>query len=306
MALLRRKKPRVIFSSQYTVGLSAMSDAAFEVQKFKRIRDELVEARLVKPKHFLYPEPCSYDDIRLAHTEKYVKHIQDPVFVNQALRVNVNSIWENTILEYFRAATGGTILAAFYACMHGKNVFNLAGGFHHAHADKAEGFCLINDVAIAIKKIQKKDENKRVLVIDLDYHQGNGNALIFRNDPRVYTFSIHADNWVDVDCRSNTDILVPSEISNRKYLELIKKEVPDVLGDFEPDLIFFIAGSDPYEYDTLADMKISRSAMLERNMFIYRLSRNYNIPMAVLPAGGYGPNSWEVYFDFIKEALQNG
>lgn len=303
--LFRRPKAYVVFSSEYLIGVSTYGDHhTFDIYKYKRIRDELIAQKLLKRKHILYPRPCGFKDIRKVHTSAYVRKVQDPIYVNQALKIEINTIWDNSVLEYYKAVCGGTLHATFKAIELKKPVFNLGGGFHHAQPGKAEGFCLLNDIAISIRKVREQTKLKNILIIDLDYHQGNGNTLIFKNDPHTYTFSVHADKWVEDNAVSNMDILVESEISEEKYLEIIKQKTRQITEQFKPELIFFVAGSDPYEFDELADMRISRAGLLERNMFVKKTAEELAVPLVVLPGGGYGEKSWEVYYDFLKTTLE--
>jgi len=300
----RRPLAYIVFSSEYLIGVSTYGDhSSFDIYKYKRIRDKLISEKLIKAKNILYPKPCSYMDIKKVHLPAYIRKIQDPIYVNSALKVEINSMWDNTVLEYYRAVCGGTILAARQVLKLGKPVFNLGGGFHHAQPDKAEGFCLLNDVAIAVKILTSKGYIKKTLIIDLDYHQGNGNTLIFKDNPDVFTFSIHADHWVTLESESNQDILIPSDITDAEYLELVKDRLESILLKFTPDIIFFIAGSDPYIEDALADMQISRETMLKRNMYVLSRAISGKIPIVILPGGGYGEKSWEIYYDFISASL---
>ncbi|MBN2366139.1 MAG: histone deacetylase, partial [Calditrichaeota bacterium] len=215
--------------------------------------------------------------------------------------------WDEYIFEYFRYVGGGTVLAVDHALRHETTVFNLGGGYHHAHPDRGEGFCLINDVAIAIRKMRKLARLKKTLIIDLDYHQGNGNLLYFRNDESTFTFSVHAESWNEIGGkRHNVNIELPSHTGDEKYLKTIKSELPRIFSLFQPDLVFYIAGSDPYILDTLGDFDISEEGLLKRDMFVYKESRNRNLPFVVLGGGGYGPDSWKIYYNFIKRVILKG
>lgn len=303
--IFKRQKAYIVFSSEYLVGVSTYGDHhSFDIFKYKRIRDLLVSQKVLKPKNIFYPEPCTFDDMRLVHTEKYIQLIKDPLYVNQALKIEINSLWENSVLEYYMAVSGGTIEASFRALEFKKPVFNLGGGFHHAQPEKAEGFCLLNDIAMAIMRLKKETSLKKFLIVDLDYHQGNGNGLIFKDDQNVFTFSVHADHWEDIESPRSLDVLVSSDVSNTKYISLVKENFEKVLKKFTPEIIFYVAGSDPYEKDELADMKISRETMLERNMFVLEQAVNRSLPLVILPGGGYGKDSWEIYNDFIFRTLK--
>ncbi len=207
------------------------------------------------------------------------------------------------ILEYFRIMTGGTLLATKYALDNQSVAFNLGGGFHHAHAETAAGYCLVNDVAVAIQKFRSRGRFKRPMIIDLDYHEGDGNLVFFQNDPDVYTFSMHASNWVDIEKENNSDIVLEDDCDGRTYLKILKTELPLALRKFKPDIIYYIAGSDPYEKDLIGDLNISREEMLERNMFVYNRISERSIPGVVVAGGGYGPDSWQIYYDFLERVL---
>ncbi|KAA3617214.1 MAG: histone deacetylase [Calditrichaeota bacterium] len=301
------KKPKayVVFSSEYLIGVSTYgSHHTFDIFKYKRIRDKLIAQKLLKAKNILYPKPCEYSDIKKIHSAIYIRKIQDPIYVNQALKIEINTIWDNSVLEYYKAVCGGTIHAAFKAIELNKPIFNLGGGFHHAQPEKAEGFCLLNDIAIAVKRVQEETKIKRVLIVDLDYHQGNGNTLIFKNDANVFTFSIHADKWIEEEAVSNLDLLVESGISEKKYMKTVEEKLDLILEQFKPEFIFYVAGSDPYELDELADMNISREMMLKRNVYILQIASKLNVPVVILPGGGYGEKSWKIYYDFISTAMK--
>jgi acetoin utilization deacetylase AcuC-like enzyme len=141
------------------------------------------------------------------------------------------------------------------------------------------------------------------MVIDLDYHQGNANTLYFKSDENVFTFSMHADSWIDIDIENNLDILVPAKCDDKEYLEILNANLHPAIEKFKPELVFYIAGSDAYHKDTLAGMNLTRQGMLERNKCVYDLVTSSRIPLVVLAGGGYGPESWEVYYDFVKYGL---
>jgi acetoin utilization deacetylase AcuC-like enzyme len=285
----------LVYRSEYIAGLRARNARqSFDVMKFKKIRDQLIKDRLINRKDVLKAPIISYDDLRLVHTQK----ILNLDFVNP---------WDEYIMQYFRYVTGGTLLATEYSLAHNFTVFNLGGGFHHAHPDRGEGFCLINDVAIAIQKMILKKQVERVLIIDLDYHQGNGNLLFFRNNENVFTFSMHANNWeVEYNKENNIDIELPHGIADELYLKILKEELLKVYSAFMPKLVVYIAGSDPYIEDFLCDFKLTEEGLLKRDQFVYRETRSKKIAMVVVAGGGYGPASWKIYYNFIKWVIKKG
>jgi acetoin utilization deacetylase AcuC-like enzyme len=180
---------------------------------------------------------------------------------------------------------------------------NLGGGYHHAQVDKAEGFCAIADVAIAIRWLQQVRAVERVLIVDLDYHHGNGNAEIFAQDERVFTFSVHAGNWCWITKRNNRDVELPSGTADAAYLESVHAHLPGIIADFRPQLAVYVAGSDPFVEDTLGDFKVTEAGMLARDQFVTHELWGRGIPMVVVTAGGYGPSSWRVHFNYFRWLL---
>ncbi len=299
-----RKCKRIVFSHDYYHGmLDAHINAAFDAMKFKKIRDLLIAKNLLNRKEILIPAMVSYEDMGLVHTKSYLKRIQNPLNVAHDLKIDAIDPWDTHILEYFRMVTGGTMMASEYAFDHRCTVFNLGGGFHHAHADKAGGFCLINDVAIAIRKMQQSRNVGKVLIVDLDYHEGDGNLTIFEDQPEVFTFSMHASDWLKIDKRNNRDINLPDNCTGDQYMNILQNELSPLCTGFSPEMVFYIAGSDPYELDILGDLNLTREEMLLRNMFVYNCVRAHGIPMVVVAGGGYGTESWQIYYDFIESVL---
>ncbi|OGB63091.1 MAG: hypothetical protein A2Y94_06595 [Caldithrix sp. RBG_13_44_9] len=275
--------------------------------KFKKVRDQLIKEKLIRRKDVLPAPRISDEDMLLVHTKEYLDTLKNPMIIGKILNLSYVNPWDEYILEYFRYVSGGTVMAAEYALEHHFSVFNLGGGYHHAHPDRGEGFCIINDVAVAIRKLQNLNKLNNTLIVDLDYHQGNANLLYFRNEENTFTFSMHANNWDEISGKNNNiDIELPSYTSDDKYLKILTSELPKVFRVFKADLVIYIAGSDPYIKDTLGDFDISEGGMLQRDIFVYRETIKRNIPLVVLGAGGYGPESWKIYFNFIKWVITKG
>lgn len=301
----KKEHARIVYSSEYIYGLPSIGDfQTFDIMRFKKVRDKLVNEKQVRRHHILVPDMCSYEDLRLVHTEEYLTKIRDSQYAAKILKLDTVDLFSNSILEYFRAVTGGTLMATAFSLKWKVPVFNLGGGYHHAHPDRAEGFCLINDVAVAIEKFRKLQRGKKFMIIDLDYHQGNGNLLYFKDDPDVYTFSMHADAWVEIEREHNKDILLPSGCTDEEYLAIMEEELNNSCWEFQPDVVFYIAGSDVYEKDTIGDMMISREGMLKRNLFVCQKVRKRKLPLVIVAGGGYGQDSWEVYYDFIAACMR--
>lgn len=183
-------------------------------------------------------------------------------------------------------------------------MFNLGGGFHHAQRDKAEGFCPFNDIALAISQVRATGLARRVLVVDLDYHHGNGTALIFGEDEAVFTLSIHGQHWAQIEGKQNNlDIALPAGTEDGPYLACLKQTLPGVLRRFRPDAVIYVAGADPHVHDPLGDFRISEDGMLERDLYVWQQVRRAHLPLAVVLAGGYGPWAWTIPYNFICSVL---
>jgi acetoin utilization deacetylase AcuC-like enzyme len=184
-------------------------------------------------------------------------------------------------------ATGGTILAARLALEDGIG-FHIGGGWHHAYADHGEGFCAINDIAVAIRRMQKDGRIERAMVVDADAHHGNGTAAIFENDPSVFTLSIHQfANYPHVKPPSKLDIHLEDGVGDDEYLRRLTQGCHEALEHFSPDLVIYVAGADPYRDDQLGGLNLTFGGLMARDQFVFGLMREKSIPVAVTLAGGY-------------------
>jgi histone deacetylase 11 len=308
MKLFKRTPCKIVYRSEYLTTIHAQNaHRSFDVMRFKKVRDQLIKEKLTRPKDILKAPRISDEDLLLVHTQEYLDSLKNPLTVGKLLNLDYVNPWDEYILEYFRYVSGGTLLATEHALENKTSVFNLGGGYHHAHPNRGEGFCLINDIAIAIRKMQTSQRAYRYLIIDLDYHQGNGNLLYFQNDENIFTFSMHADKWDEIpEKNNNIDIELPAHAKDQLYLDILRRELPGVYTIFSPDIVFYVAGSDPYIKDTLGDFDISEEGLLERDKIVYQETKKYELPMVILGAGGYGPESWKIYFNFIKWVFREG
>ena len=307
MRLFKSNPCKIVYRSEYLTAVHSRSSyRTFDPMRFKKIYDKLITDRLIKRKDIIRPAAVSEEDMLLVHTKEYLNSLKNPMIVGEILNLDYVDPWDNYVLEYFRYMVGGTIVAAQYALENNTTVFNLGGGYHHAHPIKGEGFCLLNDAAIAIEKHKLEFGIKKVLVIDLDYHQGNGILLFYKNNPDVFTFSMHADNWEEIDKTNNIDLELPAHTKDEEYLKILMDRLPPVFSNFNADLAIYLAGSDPFIDDEIGDFDISAAAMLKRDMFVHNEVRKRKIPLVVLAAGGYGQGSWQIYYNFIKWVIRNG
>jgi acetoin utilization deacetylase AcuC-like enzyme len=208
----------------------------FDVERPRRIRDALVATGLIAPSDFIAAPPATDAELLLVHTPEYLAEIRRPETLAKLLLLDPAHPWGTRLLEPFLYAAGGTIAAARAAARERGIAVNLGGGFHHAQADKAEGFCAIADVAIAIQVLRRRGGAHRVLIVDLDCHHGNGNAAIFAGDESVFTLSIHGNNWCWVSKRNNRDVTLPAHAGDDAYLAAVRAHVPAIVREFAPDL----------------------------------------------------------------------
>ncbi len=282
------------------------SRQTFDAGKFRKIRLQLVREKLIPPRRFLQPPLLSEQALQRVHTRQYLARLKNPQVVAQILHLDYVEWWDNYVYRYFRYMAGGTLLAAWEALESSRVSFNLGGGYHHAFPDTGGGYCLLNDVAIAVRSLFEQNRVQRVLIVDLDAHQGDGLLYVFREDPRVFHFDIHGESWIEVSKREQKSIALPHDTGDRPYLSLLSRELPQVFRQFGPQLVFYLAGSDPFEKDPLAPLALSEAGVLTRDQQVFELCRQYRIPMVVVAAGGYGPESWRIYYNFLRWTLTEG
>lgn len=278
----------------------------FDVEKPRRIYETLIASDAASESAFLAVPMVNEEQLRLVHTEDYLTEIRRPETLARLLFLDPSHPWDEQLIEPFLYASGGTVAAAEAAVRSGGIGANLSGGYHHAQPDKAEGFCAIADVAIAIRQLQAARAVERVLIVDLDYHHGNGNALIFAADESVFTFSVHAGNWCWITKRHNLDVELPSRTADDAYLAVLEEHLPRLLRDFAPELVMYVAGSDPFIEDLLGDFDITEAGMLRRDQYVTDTVRARGVPMAIVTAGGYGPASWRVHFNYYRWLCEGG
>jgi acetoin utilization deacetylase AcuC-like enzyme len=261
----------------------------FPIEKYARLRDRVVRERLVAPAHVHEPERVSWDALRLVHTADYVARVRDGALDERELR-RLGFPWSPDLVERSLRAVGGTCEAVQHALGAGLAI-NLAGGTHHAFPDHGEGFCVFNDVAVAVRQAFARGQIRRAAVIDLDVHQGNGTHAIFADDPRVFTFSMHGrKNYPFRKVAGSLDIELDDGIGDEAYLEQLGQALPEVLSRAAPDLVLYLAGADPHEGDRLGRLALTFDGLARRDYLVLRAAREVGIPVAITIAGGYGHN----------------
>ena len=274
---------KLIYHPHYDLNLGAH---VFPSQKYRLIHDRLLADGTATPEDFLRPEPASDEDVRRVHTAEYVHKLKaGTLSPDEEAKLEVPYS-----LELIRAvwlAAGGSILAGQRALADGWSA-NIGGGFHHACPDHGEGFCVIHDVAIAIRRLQADGAIERAMVVDTDVHQGNGTAEIFRGDANVFTLSIHQEhNYPHPKPPSTMDINLPDGTGDDDYLAILERHLHGAFNEFGPDILFYIAGADPYCEDQLGGLALTLEGLARRDAMVFDYARRHGAPTAIGLAGGY-------------------
>ncbi|MXN65936.1 histone deacetylase [Stappia sp. GBMRC 2046] len=258
----------------------------FPMNKFRRVAEILVEDGIVAEDGYFIPAPAPAEWVSLAHDRTYV----DQVFssdVPAKIAREIGLPMTEAVGMRARCAVAGTVLTAMLALEHGI-ACNTAGGSHHARKSHGAGFCVFNDVAVAVRVLQASGLISRALVVDLDVHQGDGTAEIFAGDRDVFTFSMHAEkNYPVRKVPSSFDIALPDKTGDEAYLAVLGENLPEILRTFRPDIVFFNAGVDPHEDDRLGRLALSDEGLEARDRFVIRTVANAGFPLAGVIGGGY-------------------
>jgi acetoin utilization deacetylase AcuC-like enzyme len=256
--------------------------------KYELIPMQLKHEGIITDEQIIKPVPCQEDVILLTHTNEYWQRLINLQLTEREQRVSGFPLSDNLVKREI-VITQGTIDCALHA-LENKVALNVAGGTHHAYADRAEGFCLLNDFAVASNFLLNNKIVKRILIVDLDVHQGNGTAVLFANTPSVFTFSMHgAHNYPFKKEKSDLDIPLKDGIVDDEYLALLSEHLPKLIDFHKPDLIFYLAGVDILETDKLGKLKVTEQGCRNRDEIVFELCRKHQIPVAVSMGGGYSP-----------------
>ena len=274
---------KLIYHPGYDLNIGAH---VFPSQKFRLIAETLLKEKIATPSDFLKPEVASDADILRAHTAEWVHKLKTGTLTaSEAMLLEVP--YSAELVEAVWLAAGGTILAAQSALREGFGC-NIGGGFHHAHAAHGEGFCAIHDVAVAIRRIQADGAIKKAMVVDTDVHHGNGTAHIFRDDPSVFTLSIHQlNNYPAYKPPSNVDLDMADRVEDEEYLEALIPAIVKGLEEFQPEMVFYVGGADPYCEDQLGGLMLTKKGLAERDRRVFLEAHQRGIPVVTTLAGGY-------------------
>ncbi|MFI5229302.1 MAG: histone deacetylase [Gemmatimonadales bacterium] len=258
----------------------------FPIAKYAMLRDRVVADGIVSPEHLHEPERVSRDELLLAHTADYVDRFTEGLLEPNEIR-RLGLPWSRALVERSYRSAGGTLEAARHALEHGV-AMNLAGGTHHAFADHGEGFCAFNDVAVALRVLQRDGRIARAAIVDLDVHQGNGTHTIFAGDERVFTFSMHGGrNYPFHKVAGRLDVELDDGTGDDVYLAQLATALPGVIADAQPDIVFYLAGADPHEADRLGRLAMTFEGLARRDAFVLEQCREVGIPVTVVIGGGY-------------------
>ncbi|MEE2961198.1 MAG: histone deacetylase [Myxococcota bacterium] len=258
----------------------------FPMEKYLRLRQALLAQRILPDHQFFIPQAASDEDLQKVHTHDYVQRVIHGTLTPREMR-RIGFPWSPEMVERSRRSVGATIEAATTAIEDGLSI-NLAGGTHHAFADRGEGFCVFNDVMVAAKVIQAKFAIKNILIIDLDVHQGNGTAELTQGDDSIFSFSIHGnDNFPYHKEESDLDFPLPSNTTDEPYLQALEESLAIIESRFQMDFVFYLAGADPYEYDQFGHLKLSKNGLRKRDEKVFNWCFARQLPLALTMSGGY-------------------
>ncbi|HEY0404083.1 MAG TPA: histone deacetylase [Pyrinomonadaceae bacterium] len=274
---------RVFYTPRYYADIG--EGHVFPIRKFELVRDRLLGDGTLRPADIHEPQPAPVADVLLAHTEDYITRLRSGSLTGREVR-RLGLPWSKALVRRSFLATGGTIAAARWALTAGVGS-NLAGGTHHAFADRGEGFCVLNDVAVAIRVLRRDGLIERAAIVDCDVHQGNGTATIFAGDENVFTFSMHgAKNYPLFKALSTLDVELPDETADDDYLKTLSRHLPRVFAH-APDIIFYLGGADPFAGDKLGRLALSIAGLRARDEMVLSECLERSMPVVTLMSGGY-------------------
>ena len=288
----------VVYATGYHIDIGTH---VFPTQKYQLLYDRIRAASMDAT--FVEPQTASWEQLSTVHTAEYLRKLQTGDFAVSEL-AQLEIPWSVDMVEGFRLMTGGTLEAAWLA-LETSVAFHIGGGFHHAFSNHGEGFCVFNDVAVAIRLLLAQSAVERAAVIDLDVHHGNGTAAIFALEPKVFTFSMHQEhNYPVAKPPGSLDIGLGDGAGDERYLERLHGALPQVMAH-APDVVFYLAGADPYEDDQLGGLALTKDGLRQRDRLVVSACRNAGVPVVILLAGGYArhlADTVDIHFATFEEA----
>jgi acetoin utilization deacetylase AcuC-like enzyme len=281
----------VVYDARYQESLSGVP---MDPLRGEKILGSLEEAGLLAPDLVFRPRPVSLQNLLRVHTAEYLQSIQEPGTLTHIMGVDVSGRDVERVLDLHRLMAGGTIQATRLALRTGGIAVHLGGGFHHAMPGAGLGFCVFNDVAVAIRRLRGRGFAEPVLVVDLDLHDGNGTRRAFADDPTVHTLSIHNDHWGETDALASTSVALGADVEDARFLDAVRQTLPPVFEAVKPGLVVYLAGTDLAEDDPIGNWRLTARAVFERDRLVTALARPAARPRptVVVLAGGYGRRAW--------------
>jgi acetoin utilization deacetylase AcuC-like enzyme len=307
---------KLVYSDAYYLPIG---DHVFPAEKYRRVHDRLITNSVAEAKDFLEPQPATDLDILLVHSPEYVQKLKTGT-LSPREEMEMEIPYSRALVDAFWLAAGGSILAG-RQCLIDRVCISIGGGFHHAFPDHGEGFCMIHDVAVAIRRLQRDDKIRTAMIVDCDVHQGNGTAAIFagarigslplpslsssrRNEKSgaqtkvrgaqrgdVFTISLHQhNNYPQWKPPSSIDVDLPDGVGDDDYLAWLDNALSSGLRQFDPDLLCYVAGADPYREDQLGGLDLTMEGLKKRDELVFRVAQARGIPVMVTYAGGYARN----------------
>jgi acetoin utilization deacetylase AcuC-like enzyme len=277
----------------------------FPMVKYSRVRERCLAEGVLRPEDLREPPAATWEELALAHDRGYLARVRGGTLDAMEQR-RIGFPWSPQMVERSRRSVGATIAAGRAALAdggaHGWGVaVNLAGGTHHASADSGSGFCVFNDAAVAARVLRREGAVERVLILDLDVHQGDGTAAIFAADPSVFTLSLHgARNFPFRKQRSTLDVELPDGSGDEVFLAAVETYVPQAITEFRPDLILYLAGADPYVDDRFGRLAVSKAGLARRDRLVLDQGRQVGVPIAIAMAGGYARDTEDTVDIHVK------
>ncbi len=278
----------------------------FPMIKYARLRERIEASGIVAPGDLLVPRAATDDELLRAHDPAYLARVRSGTLTQDEVRM-IGFPWTRSLVERSRRSVGATIEAGLAALDDGVAV-NLAGGTHHAFRDRGGGYCVFNDAAVAARYLQDRGEVQRVLIVDCDVHQGDGTASIFADDPTVFTFSIHgAKNYPPRKMTSDLDVELDDGADDATYLSALDRGLRVALDRAGAEIAIYLAGADPFFYDRLGRLKLTKAGLSDRDRLVLTLCREAGLPVAVTMAGGYAEeveDTVDIHYETVRLAAE--
>jgi len=301
----KTSKIPIIYSDKYNFSLNGIQNShPFDSEKYRKIFGYLIDILKIDKNRFYTPIQVRDELLLKVHTKEYLNSLNDSYNVAQIAEIRMltnisNEILQEKILNPVRYAVGGSILGVELALKYGWSI-NLSGGYHHSKRSTGSGFCFFSDIAIAITvSLTNKDNSiKKIMVVDLDAHQGNGIASIFKNDPRVIIFDMYNKNNYpfDIENRKYIDYNIPLEqkIQDKEYISFLTENLEKAINEIKPDFVIYNAGTDIFKEDPLGGLAITEKGIIQRDEIVFKTFRKKNIPIEMVLSGGYTSKSWNI------------